>query len=118
MDLRGAINVITGASGGIGPAIARACASRGSDLVLTGRNEDALRPLADELHAKVIVADLADAADVAHLTEALNPVDVLISNAALPGGGKVASFSVEEIDRVVDVNLRTPIVLSRRLASG
>lgn len=64
--------------------------------------------------ADVVVADLANADDVSRLADTVTDVDVLISNAALPGGGNVSSFSVEEIDRLLDVNLRGPIVLSRQ----
>jgi short-subunit dehydrogenase len=117
LDLNGARVLVTGASGGLGPAICRACADRGSRLVLTGRNEVRLRALADELGADVIVADLADDVDVTRLVEMTGDVDVLVSNAALPGGGQVATFSVEEIDRLLNVNLRAPIVLSRCLAA-
>jgi short-subunit dehydrogenase len=88
---------------------------RGGRLTLTGRNEAALRTLADELRAEVVVADLAHEADVTRLVDAGRDIDVFVSNAALPGGGQVASFSVEEIDRLLDVNLRAAIVLSRCL---
>jgi short-subunit dehydrogenase len=117
LELNGACVLVTGASGGLGPAISRACADRGCHLVLTGRNDVSLRALADELRADVIVADLTDDADVTRLVDVTAHVDVLVSNAALPGGGQVATFSVEEIDRLLDVNLRAPIMLSRCLAA-
>lgn len=116
MDLRGARTLITGATGGLGWAIAHACRDRGARLVLTGRREDALRAVAARIDAEIVVADLANAEDVTRLADSVGDVDVLISNAALPGGGNVATFSVEEIDRVLDVNLRGPIVLSRHIA--
>src|SRR5882757_3828616 len=56
-------------------------------------------------------------ADIAHLLETMGAVDVLVSNAALPAGGRVETFSVEEIDRALDVNLRAPVVLSRHVAA-
>jgi uncharacterized protein len=116
VDLRGARTLVTGATGGLGRAIARACRERGARLILTGRREDALHDVASGLDADVVVADLANADDVSRLADTVTDVDVLISNAALPGGGNVATFSVEEIDRVLDVNLRGPIVLSRHIA--
>jgi short-subunit dehydrogenase len=116
MHLREATTVVTGASAGIGPAIARACHDAGSRLVLTGRNEVALRNLAAELDARVVVADLTRSADVARLAAESCDADVLVSNAALPGGGDVASFSPDEIDRLLDTNVRAPIMLSRSLA--
>src|SRR5438067_7207634 len=100
MNLHGATTVITGASSGIGPAIARACRHAGSQLVLTGRNEAALRTLGGELDTKIIIADLTNPNDVARLAAAISDADVLVSNAALPGGGEVTSFSPEQIDRL------------------
>jgi len=59
------------------------------------------------------VADLAERRDLERLVETAGPVDVLVSNAALPAGGTVETFSIAEIDRALDVNLRAGIVLSR-----
>lgn len=118
MELRDATTVITGASGGIGQAIAGACRAAGSRLILSGRNEVALRTLASELDADVVVADLAKPDDVADLAANIGTAEVLVANAALPGAGAVVSFSTDEIDRLFDVNLRAPIVLSRLLADG
>jgi len=116
VELRHATTAVTGASGGIGPAIARTLRAAGSQLILSGRNEAALRALASELDAEVVIADLAKPADVADLADAIGTADVLVANAALPGAGAVTSFSTEEIDRLLNVNLRAPIVLSRLLA--
>src|SRR5215207_832735 len=79
MNLGGRSVLLTGATGGIGGAAARAPA-----------------------------ALLAEAGEV----------DVLVANAALPASGELSSFSVEEIDRALAVNLRAPIVLARALAAG
>jgi short-subunit dehydrogenase len=114
--LRGARTLITGSTGGLGRAIARACAERGAHLVLTGRDASALDRLAGMLGAETVVADLAKASDVERLVDAVGDLDVLVSNAALPGGGRVRAFSIEEIDRVLDVNLRMPILLSRQFS--
>ncbi len=118
MDLRGARTLVTGATGGLGVAIARACVAQGANVVLTGRREGALRGLAGELKAEVVVADLANREDAARLMESVGDVDVLVSNAALPAGGKVATFSVDEIDRALEVNLRAPIALSAHFTPG
>jgi short-subunit dehydrogenase len=112
MELRGARTLVTGATGGLGAAIARACAARGAEVIVTGRQEEPLDALARELGAEAIVADLANRDDTAGLVDAVRQLDVLVSNAALPGGGKVETFSIEEIDRVLEVNLRVPMVLS------
>jgi short-subunit dehydrogenase len=108
--------LLTGATGGIGQAIARRLHRAGASLVLTGRRTDVLEPLAAEVGAdRTIAVDLADPAEVQRLAEECSDVDVLIANAALPASGDLRSFSVEEIDRALAVNLRAPMVLARIL---
>ena len=116
MELRGRTVLVTGATGGLGTAIARALAARGAVPVLTGRRVEALEPLALETGGRAIAADLSLAADVDRLLAEAGDVDVLVANAGLPGSGHIASFSVEDIDRALAVNLRAPMVMARRLA--
>jgi uncharacterized protein len=115
MEVDDARVLLTGASGGIGPAIARALAQRGARLVLSGRRLEALDPLARELGATVVPADLSDPAAPDVLAREAGDVDVLVSNAALPADGQVDDYTEEEIDRALDVNLRAPIFLARAL---
>ena len=110
--------LVTGASGGIGQAIARALAARGAQLVLTGRRADVLEPLAQELGGRSLAVDLADRDAAARLAAEVGDVEILVANAALPAAGLVADFSVEEVDRALDVNLRAPIVLAKLLSDG
>jgi short-subunit dehydrogenase len=117
IPLQNARVLITGATGGIGHAIARALRAEGADLVLTGRRVDVLQPLADELSATSIAADLAKPEDVDRLLDASGQIDVLVANAALPGAGDLFEFTEEQIDRALAVNLRAPIVMARRLAA-
>ena len=105
--------LLTGANGGIGQAIARAFHAAGAKLVLTARRADALRGLVDELGARVIIADLADRPTAARVCAEAGDVDVLVANAALPASGLLGDFSVEEIDRALDVNLRAPLVMAK-----
>jgi short-subunit dehydrogenase len=116
VNLAGRTALVTGATGGIGIAIARALAARGASLVLTGRRGDVLEPLARELGARALECDLADAAAVDRLADDCADVDVLVANAALPASGHITSFTQEEIDRALAVNLRAPMALSLRLA--
>jgi len=115
MEISGRTVLLTGATGGIGHAIARALRADGANLVLTGRRTDVLEPLAAETGATSTAVDLADRAAVDRLIEESADVDILVANAALPASGDIFSFSVEEIDRALDVNLRVPIVLARRI---
>ena len=118
MNLGGRTALVTGASGGLGQAIARALAARGADLVLSARKVDVLEALAAETGGRVIPCDLSDRAAVERLVEEAGPVDALVCNAGIPGSGALESFSVEQIDRAIDVNLRAPIVLTRLMAEG
>jgi short-subunit dehydrogenase len=119
-DLNGRSVLLTGATGGIGKAIARALHARGAHLVVTGRRPEVLDELASELaeRVKAAPADLASPDDVRRLVEQAGEVDVLVANAALPASGRLESFSSEELDRSLDVNLRTPMHLTRALAPG
>jgi len=110
--------LITGASGGLGQAIARALAARGASLTLTGRRLEVLTPLAEELGARPIGCDLSDRPQLDRLVQDAGEVDVLIANAALPGSGVLTELAPEQIDRVLEVNLRAPIALARALAPG
>jgi short-subunit dehydrogenase len=116
VQISGSTVLLTGATGGIGQAIARALAERGAKLVLTGRRSDVLEPLATELGGRALAVDLADRAAVEQLASDVPDTDILIANAALPATGTLDSFSVAEIDRALDVNLRAPIILSRALS--
>jgi short-subunit dehydrogenase len=113
--LRGRV-LLTGASGGIGHAIARTIAGRGGELLLSGRRREVLEPLAAELGAQVLPCDLADREAVAELARQSGQIDVLIANAALPASGILMELGPEEIDRMIEVNLRAPVALARALA--
>jgi uncharacterized protein len=115
VQISGSNVLLTGASGGIGHAIARAMHARGAKLVLSGRRVEVLEPLAAELDAKALASDLSDRVELERLLDEAGDVDVLLANAALPASGLLESFSIEEIDRALEVNLRAPIVLARAL---
>ena len=118
MRLDGARVLLTGATGGLGQAIARGLAARGATLTLTGRREGVLEPLAAELGGRIIVSDLSEPDAPARLLAEAGEVDVLVANAGLPGSGRLNSFSPEEIDRALDVNLRAPMLLAHGLTES
>src|SRR4051794_9131780 len=111
--------LVTGATGGIGRAVAHALHARGATVVLTGRRVDVLDEIARELGDRVeeVGADLANAPDVERLGERRD-VDVLVANAALPAAGRLQTFSAHDLDRAIDVNVRAPMQLSLALLPG
>jgi short-subunit dehydrogenase len=108
--------LLTGASGGIGHAIARALAARGAQLVLTGRRADVLEPLAAEIGGRALAIDLAERDAPQRLAAQAGDVEILIANAALPASGRIDDFTQAQIDRALDVNLRAPIALAKLLS--
>jgi short-subunit dehydrogenase len=120
VQLSGARALVTGATGGIGGAIARGLHARGATVILSGRREEVLEEIRSSLgdRVEIVAADLADTDAPARLAEAAGAVDVLVANAALPASGRVEDFSPEEIDRSLAVNLRAPVQLTRALLPG
>ena len=108
--------LVTGASGGLGNAIARAFGARRADLILTGRRAEVLASLAADLGARAVSCDLADRAAVDRLAAESADVDVLVLNAALPASGELTDLTQAQIDEMLEVNLRAPIALARALA--
>ena len=117
MEVSGTTVLLTGASSGLGPHIARRLHGAGAKLILSARNQAALEELAGELgRARVIVADLARKAEPERLAEEAGHVDVLVSNAGIPASGRLTTLDVAYIDRALAVNLRAGIVLAQALA--
>jgi short-subunit dehydrogenase len=117
MELRGRRALVTGASGGLGQAIARRLSAEGKSLVLTGRRQEELDALATELGGEVVLADLSDRADLDRLCGRLEDVDVLVANAGL-GDPDGEAYTPELVDHVLDVNLRAPMLLSTAFADA
>jgi short-subunit dehydrogenase len=117
--------LVTGASGGIGKALARELAARGHDLVLVARSEDRLRALADELgtigatQARVLVADLAVPGAgrvLAEQARSTTPViDVLVNNAGFADFGLFAEADLDKTMQMVTLNVATLTELTREL---
>jgi short-subunit dehydrogenase len=109
--------LVTGATGGIGQAIAHALAARGAKLLLSGRRAEALDQLAGAVGGRPVVCDLSSRADVAQLGQiaAEAGVGILIANAAVPASGTLDDLTPEQIDNMLEVNLRAPVALTRAL---
>jgi short-subunit dehydrogenase len=118
MELRGKTVLLTGATGGLGRAIAAALADRGARLILSSRKPEELDQLASSLPGsghRTIVSDLAEAGAGLRLLAEAGEIDVLVANAALPASGKLDSFTAEQIDRALRVNLEVPVQMTREL---
>ncbi len=113
-DLAGKRVLLTGASSGLGPYIARRLRREGCRFVLSARREAELNQLAAELgDAQVIPADLSRRGEAERVIEEAGGIDILVANAGVPASGALTSFTVEQIDRALDVNLRSLIVMTR-----
>jgi uncharacterized protein len=120
VELQGSTALLTGASGGIGQALARALDAVGARVLLSGRRAELLEELRARLGEGTVClpADLAEAGAAAALAERAGAVDVLVANAGLPASGRLDGFTPEEIDRALDVNLRAPMQLTREVLPG
>ena len=124
-DLTGRTALVTGASGGIGRAIAAALHRQGATVVLSGTRRDALDALAADLDARAhaLPCDLADAAAVDGLVPAAEaaagaPLDILVSNAGITRDNLFMRMSDAEWDGVIAVNLTTGFRLARACLRG
>ena len=119
-DLTGNTALITGASGGIGTAIAQALHKQGATVVLHGTRAERLAALAAELGngAHVVTANLSDRAEAAGLAEraaeaAGAPISILVNNAGITCDNLVMRMKDEEWDDVLDVNMTASMMVTR-----
>jgi len=123
-DLTGKSALVTGASGGIGGAIAKALHGAGAVVMLAGTRRDALDKLAGELGSRVHVetADLGDAAAADNLVKAcdsaMGKLDILVNNAGLTKDNLMIRMKDEEWSKVLDVNLGAGFRLARGALRG
>ncbi|MGB7754540.1 MAG: SDR family NAD(P)-dependent oxidoreductase [Salinisphaera sp.] len=116
-DFRGRRALVTGASSGVGEAVARQLAAAGARVVIAARRADRLQRVADEIGAIVCPANVASPNACVELVEtavaALGGLDILINNAGAHHRGDFVDQGAEHLAAMVDVNLRAPVVLSR-----
>jgi short-subunit dehydrogenase len=117
-DLRGRTALVTGATGGLGQAIARRLATAGAELVVTGRDEGLLASISTELGARPIRADLTDPAEVDRLADEAGDIDVLVNNAGVIFYSAFPELSREQLERAVALNVTAPLLLTHRLLPG
>ena len=124
-DLGGKTALVTGASGGIGGAIAKALHAQGASVVLSGTREEALQALKNMLGARAyaITCNLADAASVESLPKGAEaaagaPIDILVNNAGVTRDNLFLRMKDEEWEQVIAVDLTAAFRLSRALIRG
>jgi NAD(P)-dependent dehydrogenase (short-subunit alcohol dehydrogenase family) len=113
MRLKGRHVLVTGASGGLGEHFARLCAACGAAVTVGSRRVDKLDDLVEELtaagavEARAVALDVADEASVEAAFASLSrPLDVLVNNAGVAGGGAAMDTPADEFDRIIGTNLR------------
>ncbi|HWT98219.1 MAG TPA: glucose 1-dehydrogenase [Terriglobales bacterium] len=116
-DLSGRVALVTGATSGIGTAIARHFAASGATLVLTGRNQAAGGEIAADCHARFIAGNIADPAFpdqlVAETVAAFGRIDILVNNAGITHRGSVLEVGDADWARVMEVNVTALMRCSR-----
>ena len=122
MDLVGRRVLVTGASRGIGAALAEAFAAAGARPVLVARTAGPLRDLAARLDGIALVADLTDPADlgglIARAEAAAGAIDVVVSNAGVESARHLADQTAQELDALYRLNLLAPAELFRQALPG
>ncbi|GBF57321.1 3-oxoacyl-[acyl-carrier-protein] reductase FabG [Candidatus Phycosocius bacilliformis] len=122
-DLTGKKALVTGATGGIGGAIARGLHAAGAQVALSGTRQEALDALVAELPGSVALAcNLSDPAEadalVGRAEEALGGLDILVANAGITKDGLLMRMKDEDFERVLDVNLGSYFRLARAASKG
>jgi short-subunit dehydrogenase len=118
-SLKGKTIIITGASAGVGEATAHLCAKESANVVLAARSRESLEALARKIgkQALPVVTDVMNPEDCEHLlntaAEKFSRIDGLVNNAGFNSRGPVETVPLEDFEKVIDVNLKAPMRLSK-----
>jgi NAD(P)-dependent dehydrogenase (short-subunit alcohol dehydrogenase family) len=116
------VALVTGASRGIGEAIARELAAAGYKVACTARNVEAIERIADEIGGLAVPFDLMDAeatdAGLKRIEAELGPIDILINNAGVAASAPIGRVSDEDWDRIIQINLTAGFRLTRACVPG
>lgn len=121
-ELDGKVALVTGGGSGIGEGIARAFAAEGAAVAISGRRRDVLETVVASIEAAggralAVTGDVADPAQASHMVEAtieaFGALHILVNNAGIARGGPLAAMSNEDIDAVIDIDLKGPIHMLR-----
>ncbi len=122
--MEGKVVLITGASSGIGRASAKAFVERGANVVAVGRNEAELEALKAEVHdlEGTLIPKLADVTEtsqvdrlVSEIEQAFGQIDVLVNSAGIIQSGSIETTSLDDWDKMLNVNLRAVFYLSKKV---
>ena len=121
--MEGKVVLVTGASQGLGRALALACAEKGAKVAINSRSEGSIRPVAEEVEGKgaevlAVAADVSEAGDVQRLidetVERFGKIDVLVNNAGVLGPRvEILEFPEDEWRKVIAANLTGPYLVSK-----
>ena len=119
MQLKDKTVVITGGSDGLGLSLAKQFVSKGSKVIIIGRNKDRLDKAVNELgeEVKSYVADVSNLKQLQSVADSLKEVDVLINNAGIWIEGQIADNAEEEISQAIDINLKGVIYATKAFLS-
>ena len=124
IDLKGKKVLVTGASGGIGKAIAMQLSSSGADLCLTGRNKSELENLQKIIggNCQIIISDLSNSEGINNLAdqaqEIMGQIDILVNNAGITKDNLFMRMSEDDWNEVININLNSIFKLTKQLIKG
>ena len=124
IDLNGKKVLVTGASGGIGKAIAMELSSSGADLCLTGRNKSELENLQKIIggNCQIIISDLSNSEGISNLADQaqdiMGQIDILVNNAGITKDNLFMRMSEDDWNEVININLNSIFKLTKQLIKG